>query len=218
MATGGEAIGGEAIGGGAIGGGPLEAIVLAGGFGSRFGGGKLTAPWRGGRLIDGALAAAFAAPVRTVSVVTGADGAVAEVARAFAARVGQADRLRLVHAADHAEGMAATLRAGIASLPGDTAGAFVFLGDMPRVPPAVLPRLAEALAGAGALAAAPVFEGQRGHPVLFGRALFAGLLALTGDEGARNVLRGLGPALALAEAPDDGVLFDVDTPGQLAAD
>ena len=202
MATGGEAIQ------------TLEAIVLAGGFGSRFGGGKLTAPWRGGRLIDGALNSAFAAPVRMVTVVTGADGAVTDAAREFAARAGQSDRLRLVHAADHAEGMAATLRTGIASLPADTAGAFVFLGDMPLVPAAILPDLAGALA-AGASAAAPIFEGQRGHPVLFSAALFPGLLALTGDEGARQVLRSLGPALVLVPAPDNGVLVDIDTRTQL---
>ncbi|HEX7759458.1 MAG TPA: NTP transferase domain-containing protein, partial [Caulobacteraceae bacterium] len=115
---------------------------------------------------------------------------------------------------DHAEGMAATLRAGLASLPRDAAGAFLFLGDMPMVPTAVLPALAQALAE-GALAAAPTFEGQRGHPVLFSRSLFQGLLALTGDAGARNVLRGLGPALVLVEAPDDGVLLDIDTRSQL---
>lgn len=188
--------------------------MLAGGFGARFGGGKLTAPWQGGRLIDGALSAAFAAPVRGVTVVTGADGAVAEAARAFADGIGQADRLRLIHAEDHAEGMAATLRAGIAALPADAAGAFVFLGDMPRIPHAVLPTLAQSLADES-LAAAPVWSGQRGHPVLFSAALFPGLNALTGDEGARAVLRRLGPALALVEAPDDGVLFDVDTPAQL---
>lgn len=192
----------------------LEAIVLAGGFGSRFGGGKLTAPWRGGRLIDGALNSAFAAPVRTVTVVTGADGAVADAASAFATGAGQTGRLRLVHAADHAEGMAATLRTGIASLPEDTAGVFVFLGDMPLVPAAILPVLAGALADGGS-AAAPIFEGRRGHPVLFGAALFPGLLALTGDEGARQVLRTLGPALVLVPAPDDGVLVDIDTRTQL---
>ena len=53
----------------------------------------------------------------------------------------------IVHAADHAEGMGASLRAGIASLPPDAAGAFVFLGDMPRVPPRVLQPLADAVAG-----------------------------------------------------------------------
>ncbi|HZZ36566.1 MAG TPA: nucleotidyltransferase family protein, partial [Caulobacteraceae bacterium] len=178
----------------------MEAVVLAAGAGSRFGGAKLTAAWRGGVLLDGALAAAFAAPARNVTVVTGADPNVEAAARAFAAATGQADRLRLVHAADHAEGMAATLRAGIASLPADAAGVFVFLGDMPRVPHAVLAQLARALC-AGATAAAPQFAGQRGHPVLFGRALFPDLRALTGDEGARSVLQGLGPALVLVDAP-----------------
>lgn len=195
----------------------LEALVLAAGAGRRFGGGKLLAPYRGGVLLDGALAAAFAAPARTVWLVTGKDAeAVAAAARAFAEREGQAGRLRLVHARDHAEGMGASLRAGLAALPADSAGAFVFLGDMPKVPPAVLPALAEALAG-GAAAAAPVWEGRRGNPVLLGRALFPQLLKVQGDQGARGALSGLGEALALVPAPDAGVLFDVDTPGDLEA-
>jgi molybdenum cofactor cytidylyltransferase len=187
----------------------LEAIVLAAGSGSRFGGGKLTHPWRGGLLIDGALAAAFAAPVRAVTVVTGADPGAAAAARAFAERAGQAGRLRLVHCEGHAEGMGATLRAGVASLPPDTDGAFVFLGDMPAIPAAILPALAAALA-AGAPAAAPEFQGQRGHPVLFSRTLFRQLAAVAGDEGARSVLRGLGKELALIETDDAGVLADID--------
>jgi len=197
LATGGELAGG------------LEAIVLAAGSGARFGGRKLLAPWGEGVLLDGALAAALAAPARSVTVVTGADAEdVAAAARGFDPAV------RIVHAADHAEGMGASLRTGIASLPADAAGVFVFLGDMPRVPLAVLPKLVEALAK-GALAAAPTHEGRRGNPVLIGRDLFPQLLALTGDTGARSVLQGLGDRLALVEAPDDGVLFDVDVPEQL---
>ena len=187
----------------------FEAVVLAAGAGRRFGGGKLTAAWDEGVLLEGALAAAYAAPVRSVTVVIGAHAdAVAAAARSFDPRT------VVVHAADHAEGMAASLRTGIASLPPDAAAAFVFLGDMPRVPTAVLGRMAEAVA-AGAWAAAPVYRGRRGNPVLLGRRLFPDLLALTGDAGARGVLQGLGARLALVESPDDGVLFDVDTPGDL---
>jgi molybdenum cofactor cytidylyltransferase len=51
--------------------------------------------------------------------------------------------------------------------------------------------------------------------VLFSRVLFPKLLALTGDEGARTVLRSLGDRLALIESPDAGVLFDVDEPSDL---
>ena len=191
----------------------LEAVVLAGGAGVRFGGRKLTSPWRGGVLIDGALAAAFAAPVRSVTVVTGADPAVGPAARAFAAAIGQAHRLKLVHADDHAEGMGATLRTGVAALPSDADGAFVFLGDMPLIPSDVPPRLAAALR-AGAPAVAPCFENQRGHPVLFGRALFPALRASAGDEGARAVLQTLGESLTTVESADSGILFDVDRPEQ----
>ena len=187
----------------------LEAVVLAAGSGSRFGGGKLLAPFGSGVLLDGALAAAFAAPARGVTVVTGADAeAVAAAARAFDARV------RIVHAVDHAEGMGASLRTGIGSLAPDTAAAFVFLGDMPRVPHGVARSLAEAVAN-GAPAASPTFGGRRGNPVLLSRDLFTALLALQGDEGARRILQRLGERLALVEAPDDGVLFDVDQPRDL---
>ncbi|MBX3485188.1 nucleotidyltransferase family protein [Phenylobacterium sp.] len=187
----------------------FAALVLAAGAASRFGGGKLTAAYRGAPLVHGALAAARASG-GAITVVTGADAdAVADAARAFDPGV------RIVHAAGHAEGMAASLRAGIAGLPDGLAGAFVFLGDMPRIPHAVLAPLAEAVRG-GAPAAAPTFQGVRGHPVVLSAALFAGARTLSGDVGARPLIQGLGARLALVEAPDDGVLFDVDERPDLA--
>jgi molybdenum cofactor cytidylyltransferase len=192
----------------------FDAIVLAAGAGSRFGGGKLLVPWAGGVLLDGALDAAFAAPVRRVTVVTGADPRVEGAARTYAARVGQRERLSVIHASEHAEGMGASLRTGAASLTEGSEGVFVFLGDMPRVPHDVLPRLAKAVS-LGAAAAAPVWEGERGHPVLFSARLLEPLKALTGDQGARAVLAGLGDRFVLVPAEDDGVLFDVDRPEAL---
>jgi molybdenum cofactor cytidylyltransferase len=189
--------------------GSIAAVVLAAGAGSRFGGGKLLAPYRGAPLLHGALAAARAAAPGAITVVTGADAeAVAAAARAFDVGV------TVVHAADYADGMAASLRAGIASLGPDVEAAMVFLGDMPRAPHAVLAPLAAAVA-AGAPAAAPVFAGRRGNPVVLSRALFAEVADLVGDVGARPILQRLGARVALVPAPDDGVLFDVDAPGDL---
>jgi molybdenum cofactor cytidylyltransferase len=193
---------------------PLEAIVLAAGASSRFSGGKLLAPWGDGVLLDGALATAFTAPAGMVSVVWGADDRVPAAAEDFARRIGVTYRLRLVHADRHAEGMAESLKAGIATLEPQTAGAFILLGDMPRIATGVTTALADALAR-GAHAAAPAFSGRRGHPVLFSAALFPALLALSGDRGAASVLAGLGDDLALIASPDDGVLFDVDRPEDL---
>ena len=192
----------------------LHAVVLAAGAGTRFGGAKLLAPFGAGVLLDGALAAAFAAPVERVILVTGADaGPVSDAARVFAARVGDTVRLEVVHAADHAEGLAASLRAGLRAVPAEADAVFVFLGDMPCIPAGLPARLAEALGQR--LAAAPVHQGRRGHPVLVSRALFPQLAALTGDRGAGALLAGLGEGLVQVETDDAGVVFDVDTPADL---
>lgn len=196
------------------GGGPLEAIVLAAGAGRRFGGAKLSSPWRGGHLIDGALAAAFAAPVHRVVLVTGADTAVEGAARAFVEARGEAKRLVVVHASEYEAGLSASLRAGLAAVAAESRGAFVFLGDMPFVPLELAATLADALAGE-VLAAAPVCHGRRGHPALFTQALFNPLKDLRGDQGARSVLDGLGERLALIETTDPGVLYDIDAPEDL---
>jgi molybdenum cofactor cytidylyltransferase len=185
-----------------------HAVVLAAGSARRFGGGKLTAPLKGGVLVDFAIRAALAAPVNGVFLVTGADAA------AVAARA--PEEVSRVHAADHTEGMGASLRSGVASLPADAKGVLVFLGDMPAIPASIPSRLIAALE-AGAAAAVPVFQGRRGHPVAFARTLFPDLLALSGDKGAREVLSRLGPGLAEIETDDPGVLTDVDTPDDLKA-
>ena len=189
--------------------GSLEAIVLAAGAGSRFGGGKLTASWGDGLLLDAALGAAFAAPVRSVTLVWGADPAVLEAASRYADRTGQSGRLHLVRNAQHAEGMGASLRTGVGGLPPDTAGAFVFLGDMPRIPHDMAAKLAETLA-AGARAAAAICGERRGHPALFSAELFPALLSLAGDRGAGWLLNAMTHGLALIPTEDEGVLFDVD--------
>ncbi len=195
----------------------LYALVLAAGQGARFGGRKLLSPWRGGILLDGALAVALDAPVEAVLLVTGSDGPeVATAGRDFAERRGQGGRLTVVTAHNFAEGLSASLRAGLAALPADAAGVIVFLGDMPVVPSDIPARLAQALAQ-GAPAAAPIHKGQRGNPVALSRALFPDLALLTGDKGARSLLDGLGEQLALIETESNGILIDVDKPGQAPA-
>lgn len=185
----------------------VHALVLAAGSGRRFGGRKLTSPWGDGLLIDGALKAALAAPVEKVWVVVGADPDVA----AAVERCAGVRPVEIVEAHDYQEGLSASLKAGLAALPDDAQGALVFLGDMPNVPHAVLAPLVAAIR-AGAPAAAPVFDGRRGHPVAIGASLFHELHRLEGDRGAGPVLDRLGAALVAAPTDDPGVLYDVDYP------
>lgn len=191
------------------------AIVLAAGAGRRFGGGKLLAAWRGRPLIEGALDAALASTSDPIVVVTGADaGAVAEAVRDWGQDRQAGARLRIVHAKDHAEGMGASLRTGTSALPSGLKGVFVFLGDMPGIPHDVFAGLVGAVA-AGAPAAAPEHQGQRGHPVLFSATLIPELAQASGDAGAREALSILGDRLVRIPTESTGVLFDVDRPGDL---
>ena len=185
-------------------------------MGSRFGCGKLLAVYQGRPLIEGALRAGMAAPVSKIVLVTGHEGdKVGAAAVTLAARQYPNRPLQIVHAPDYREGMAATLRAGVAALSQDVDGAFVFLGDMPRIPHGVASKLAESIGECAA--AAPVFRGERGHPVLFAARLFPTLLQLRGDQGARGMLDALQDGLALVEVDDDGVVFDVDLSSDLAS-
>ena len=193
----------------------LEAIVLAAGAGRRFGGRKLLASFEGRPLIAGALDAAFAAPVRGVTVATDGDPELATVVRDHARKLGREGELRMAIVTDAAEGLGASLRTAVAALPADTEAAFVFLGDMPRIPPEVPHALARVLDERCDLAA-PRFGERRGHPVLFGQSYFAALRALTGDVGAQRVLEKAGTRLALIDSPNAGVLFDVDRREDLA--
>ena len=126
--------------------------------------------------------------------------------------------MRLVENPDHASGLASSLRAGLSAFPDAVEAVVVVLGDMPRITAAHLDGLAEAYAGASPRPAAvvPVFEGQRGNPVLLNRRLLAqDLAALTGDAGAGRLLAGREDVLEIeGEAANR---LDVDTPEGLAS-
>lgn len=84
------------------------------------------------------------------------------------------------------EGMAASIRAGVAALPPECRAVLIMPVDLPELTdPSVGIRVMQA---PGPIAA-PIHQGRRGHPVRFDRALFPELLELRGDRGAAELLR-----------------------------
>ncbi|MGH7179104.1 MAG: nucleotidyltransferase family protein, partial [Tepidisphaeraceae bacterium] len=93
----------------------------------------------------------------------------------------------------------------------------IALADMPFVSPETLRTVIRHLE-AGATITAPSFNGQRGHPVGFGRSLYGELIALEGDVGAREVLARHANKLKILVCTDPGICRDVDTPEDLESD
>jgi CTP:molybdopterin cytidylyltransferase MocA len=123
-------------------------------------------------------------------------------------------------AEDWAEGMGASLRAGLAALEALSPlpdAALVHLVDLPGVTAAAVARLAAVAAGSDPdVLARAAYDGKPAHPVLIGRSHWSGVRATaTGDAGARGYLAGH-PDLTLVECGDLADPDDVDTPEQLA--
>lgn len=91
--------------------------------------------------------------------------------------------------------------------------AAVLLGDMPWVQDNTVERLKQK-ANASTIVR-PIHQGQVGHPVFFGHAFWKELSALSGDDGAKSVVRRHREACAFVDVDDVGVLKDVDRPGDL---
>ena len=89
----------------------------------------------------------------------------------------------------------------------DATGWLVLPGDLPLIQSNTLLAVADALNQHTVVV--PVFEGQRGHPVGFGRVCRDALLALSGDPGAAAIVRAH-PAFECS-TNDRGVVTDVDT-------
>jgi molybdenum cofactor cytidylyltransferase len=192
--------------------GNWSALILAGGAGRRFGGdgagGKLLADLGGAPVIRRVADAVRSVGFGEVISITGAEDANIRSALAGA-------DLSVCHAPDWAEGMAASLRAGIAALGPKAEGVCVFLGDMPLVPVGLCGALVEAAQASG-YAARPRCDGKPGHPVAFTRAAFPDLMALQGDQGATALLKAYAERVAYCDTADSGVLHDIDTPEDLA--
>jgi len=176
-------------------------ILLAAGSGSRFGGEKLLHP-----LADGVAIAAHAARnllaalPSAIAVVRWGDFPLYDML--------EQEGCHCTMFQDASRGMGASLAHGVAQAR-EADGWVIALADMPNIRPETIRIIAAALE-AGALIAAPMHDGKRGHPVGFSAPLRHELEALNSDEGARAVIERHHGDVKLVECDDSGVLLDID--------
>lgn len=153
------------------------------------------------RVVDQALAS----QARPVIVVTGHERD--RVEEVLAGRP-----VIFAHAQDYAQGLSASLKAGLAALPPGIDGVMICLGDMPLVSAAMMDRLLAAFdPEEGRAIVQPTFRGKQGNPMLWAREFLPAMMEVTGDVGARHLAALHAARLVEVEMPDDGVLRDFDT-------
>lgn len=107
-------------------------------------------------------------------------------------------------------GLGDSIAAGVAAC-SQLAGWLIVLGDMPFILPSSIEQVVANIADDAI--SVPVHKGQYGHPVGFGRSFGPGLMALTGDQGAKSLFAQARVVEVAVEDP--GVLWDVDVPDGL---
>lgn len=187
----------------------IAAIVLAAGRSSRMGTHKMLLPLGGRPLVAHTVAAACASHAEHVIVVVGHEAARVRAALA-------PGRYVVVENPNHAQGMATSLRAGLAAVPSDCSGVLVVLGDQPLQSTKLLNRLIDAANATPDHILAASYDGKRGNPVYFARRFFHDLEAVTGDEGGRSVLRRHATDVIEVECGDLAPNLDADTPEDFA--
>lgn len=126
------------------------------------------------------------------------------------------DGFRVVENPDWDDGMSTSLKKGVSETPERSSGFTFFLGDMPLVHPRITTRVLEKAAD-GASIVAPVFQGERGFPVYLHGKWRAQLLAdVSGDQGARKIIRQNRENLTQIKTKDRGVIMDLNQKSDLA--
>lgn len=109
------------------------------------------------------------------------------------------------------QGMASSLRAGLAAVSPETDAALIVLGDQPFVRPETMERIIERYRSSDAEIVVPFYGGRRGNPVLLDRRVFPEAMALEGDTGCRAIFGSHTAGIVEAVVDDEGILLDIDS-------
>jgi molybdenum cofactor cytidylyltransferase len=189
----------------------LAAVILAAGGSRRLGRPKQLLRYRGTTLVERAARLARGAAGSDVVVVIGDQPQRLRSLLRRHQRAGSAGRrLTIATNARWADGLATSLKTGIAALPATAGAALILLVDQAKIEAGDIGRLVSQWQRHPGRPAAACYLDRAGVPAVIPRRFFRELSTLTGDTGARQLLRRLGDDVALVDMP--AAAFDIDTP------
>ncbi len=188
----------------------MAGVLLAAGFGKRFGDRpKVLARLGGIPLLERVLAAYAEAGLDDLVLVAAPDLEVGEMAQRHGAR--------LVRNYERQAGQSASVRAGLRALAPSVAGAVFGVADQPFLTAEVIHRLVDEFKASEGAIVVPEYGGRVGNPLVFGRRYFEQLAQVEGDAGGRALIGAAAPGDVRRVAFADPMLgLDIDTPEDMA--
>jgi molybdenum cofactor cytidylyltransferase len=187
----------------------LAAVILSGGASQRMGSPKALLPYQGRPFLEHLLEVTSHAKIGARRVVLGAHARLIVGAVHLAAN-------EVVINHEWERGQLSSIQAGIRSLPAGTDGMILCLIDHPLISA----RLVDELIGrfyrerhaAAPPIVVPVYQGARGHPVIFSARVYDELLAAPMDQGARSVVWAHADEIAEVTTPEQGCVLNLNDP------
>jgi molybdenum cofactor cytidylyltransferase len=187
----------------------LAAVILSGGSSSRMGSPKALVGYQGKAFLDHLLEVTNHPRIGVRRVVLGAHAE--PIAKAINLSADE-----IVINADWQKGQLSSIQAALLSLPPDTEGMLLCLIDHPLISASLVSDLIAGFYSSKAMIVLPVFEGRRGHPVLFSAKLYPELLNAPPDVGARAVVWANAANIHELRTTEQGCILNLNDPETFA--
>jgi molybdenum cofactor cytidylyltransferase len=186
----------------------LAAVILSGGASSRMGSPKALLAYQGRPFIEHLLAITVQPKISVRRVVLGAHAE--PIAKTIALAADE-----IVINADWEKGQLSSIQAAIRSLPTGTDGLLLCLIDHPLISGALVNELIEQFYAERDKIVLPVYQGRRGHPVIFPVALYEELLQAPLEKGARAVVWAHAADVLEVPTNEEGCVLNLNDPETL---
>ncbi|MGC1606923.1 MAG: nucleotidyltransferase family protein, partial [Candidatus Acidiferrum sp.] len=113
---------------------------------------------------------------------------------------------------DWEKGQLSSIQAALHSLPPQTDGIVLFLIDHPLISSSLVDELIETFYTSGKSIVLPVYEGRRGHPVIFSAALYQELMSAPLETGARSVVWAHSGQVQIVQTNEEGCILNLNDP------
>jgi molybdenum cofactor cytidylyltransferase len=186
----------------------LAAVILAGGASRRMGSPKALVSYQGASFLEHLLSVTRHPAIGVRRVVLGPD------ADAISQQVTLAPD-EIVINRDWELGQLSSIHAALRSLPEGTQAMLLCPVDHPLVSAALVDALVKTFLETRAPVVLPMFEGRRGHPVIFAAAVYEELLRAPMDTGARAVVWAHNSDVQGVSTTEEGCVVNLNDPDAL---